>query len=140
MMSEDLRDIQGIMTKNIQEVLGRGEKLESNGREKSRFSLQLLTSTLQFHYDALQQPSLCVEWDSDWHPTMVCAAVTTRSNQLSAGTKKFKDKATSLYRELLLRQWAPIVVVFLVVSVLLYYFWRWGAHGSLYAHHVSTPP
>jgi hypothetical protein len=29
MMSEDLRDIQGIMTKNIQEVLGRGEKLES---------------------------------------------------------------------------------------------------------------
>ncbi len=61
MMSEDLRDIQGIMTKNIQEVLGRGEKLESNGREKSRFSLQLLTSTLQFHYDALQQPSLCVE-------------------------------------------------------------------------------
>ncbi len=55
---------------------------------------------------------------------MVCAAVTTRSNQLSAGTKKFKDKATSLYRELLLRQWAPIVVVFLVVSVLLYYFWR----------------
>ena len=30
MMSEDLRDIQGIMTKNIQEVLGRGELLESN--------------------------------------------------------------------------------------------------------------
>ena len=29
MMSDDLRDIQGIMTKNIQEVLGRGEKLES---------------------------------------------------------------------------------------------------------------
>eukprot|EP00960_Hanusia_phi_P042912 755772-Hanusia_phi.AAC.6 len=29
MMSDDLRDIQGIMTRNIQEVLGRGEKLES---------------------------------------------------------------------------------------------------------------
>ena len=29
MMSDDLKDIQGIMTKNIQEVLGRGEKLES---------------------------------------------------------------------------------------------------------------
>jgi hypothetical protein len=29
LMSGDLLDIQGIMTKNIQEVLGRGEKLES---------------------------------------------------------------------------------------------------------------
>lgn len=79
MMSEDLRDIQGIMTKNIQEVLGRGEKLET---------------------------------------------VTSRSNQLSAGTKQFKDKATSLYRELLFRQWAPIIVVLVVIMILLYIFWR----------------
>ena len=65
MMSDDLRDIQGIMTKNIQDVLGRGEKLET---------------------------------------------VTNRSSQLSAETRKFKDKATSLYRELLLRQvsWAAL--------------------------------
>ena len=65
MMSDDLRDIQGIMTKNIQDVLGRGEKLET---------------------------------------------VTNRSSQLSAETRKFKDKATSLYRELLLRQvsWAVL--------------------------------
>ena len=30
MMYEDLRDVRGIMTKNIQELLERGEKLESN--------------------------------------------------------------------------------------------------------------
>ena len=35
-----------------------------------------------------------------------------------------QDKATSLYRELLLRQWAPIVVVAGVVMLLLYIFWR----------------
>jgi vesicle transport protein SEC22 len=40
MMSEDLRDIQGIMTKNIQEVLGRGEKLESNFVLSISFSLR----------------------------------------------------------------------------------------------------
>mmetsp|Transcript_3766 Transcript_3766/g.8989 ORF Transcript_3766/g.8989 Transcript_3766/m.8989 type:complete len:228 (+) Transcript_3766:183-866(+) len=79
MMSEDLRDIQGIMTKNIQEVLGRGEKLET---------------------------------------------VTNRSSQLSAETKRFKDKATHLYRDLLLRQWAPVAVVSVVVMILLYVFWR----------------
>lgn len=79
MMSEDLKDIQGIMTKNIQDVLGRGEKLET---------------------------------------------VTNRSSQLSAETRRFKDKATSLYRELLLRQWAPIAVVAGVVMLLLYIFWR----------------
>jgi len=79
MMSEDLRDIQGIMTKNIQEVLGRGEKLET---------------------------------------------VTNRSSQLSMETKRFKEKATSLYRDLLLRQWAPIAVVALVVVALLWFFYR----------------
>jgi len=78
MMSDDLRDIQGIMTQNIQEVLGRGEKLET---------------------------------------------VTSKSDTLSKETKKFKDKATSLYRDLLLRQWAPLVVVGLVVMILLYFFW-----------------
>mmetsp|Transcript_20897 Transcript_20897/g.57522 ORF Transcript_20897/g.57522 Transcript_20897/m.57522 type:complete len:91 (-) Transcript_20897:301-573(-) len=79
MMSDDLRDIQGIMTKNIQEVLGRGEKLET---------------------------------------------VTNRSSELSAGTKRFKDNAKALYRELLIRQWAPVAVVFLIVAILLYLFWR----------------
>jgi len=79
MMSEDLRDIQGIMTKNIQDVLGRGEKLET---------------------------------------------VTNRTSQLSAETRRFKDKASSLYRELLLRQWAPVAVVVGVVLMLLYLFWR----------------
>lgn len=55
----------------------------------------------------------------------VCkTAVTTRSSQLSAGTKQFKDKATSLYRELLFRQWAPIIVVLIVIMILLYIFWR----------------
>lgn len=46
MMSEDLRDIQGIMTKNIQEVLGRGEKLESNF---SRTSMRLLFVLISKH-------------------------------------------------------------------------------------------
>jgi hypothetical protein len=50
--------------------------------------------------------------------------VTNRSSQLSAETRRFKDKATSLYRELLLRQWAPILVVVGLVLLLLYIFWR----------------
>mmetsp|Transcript_70508 Transcript_70508/g.146822 ORF Transcript_70508/g.146822 Transcript_70508/m.146822 type:complete len:226 (+) Transcript_70508:255-932(+) len=79
LMSEDLRDIQGIMTQNIQEVLGRGEKLET---------------------------------------------VTKQSNNLSLEAEKFKNRASSLYRDLLLRQWAPVVVVVLVVLILLYIFWR----------------
>ena len=98
MMSDDLKDIQGIMTKNIQEVLGRGEKLESTlVTPASSQALNLSVFRPRPFIQSVPMLRCLVSSIADSCNAFL-AAVTNKSSTLSAETKRFKEKATSLVR------------------------------------------
>lgn len=81
-LNDELMEVQQIMTRNIQDVLGVGERLDQLSQQSSR---------------------------------------------LSEESRLYATKAKELSQQALLRQWAPLIIIVVVVGLLLYfrnYFYR----------------
>ena len=92
-LNDDLQDVTRIMTMNIQDVLGRGEKLESTAAPCSC--------------------AFCVT-DRD------VSEMTEISSQLTSETRKYAKNASDINMQLLYRKYGLPVMVLLIVLVVLY--------------------
>lgn len=98
-LNDDLQDVTRIMTTNIQDVLGRGEKLDST---PSACPLSAPTCALILHA-------------SHSSPEM-----TELSMQLTSESRKYVKNTRQLNLQLLYRKYGPPLVVALVVIIVLY--------------------
>lgn len=97
-LNDDLQDVTRIMTKNMEELLWRGDSLDSA-------STLLLVS-------------------SDLKPDYRSAGMSHLSTALRSDSEKYRKAARNINFQAMLRQYAPLGAVFLLVIILLY--WRFS--------------
>ncbi|XP_024540394.1 25.3 kDa vesicle transport protein isoform X1 [Selaginella moellendorffii] len=105
-LNDELYEVQQIMTRNIQEVLGVGDKLDrklSFFSSSSSNSSSAIVSSLGFLTLFSSFPE-----------------VSQLSTRLTAESRIFSDKARDLNRQALIRKWAPVVIVLSVVLIFLF--------------------
>lgn len=109
-LNSELNEVQSIMTKNIQEVLGQGEKLESewgrempgagNGQSQPQIADTRLTLSLFSFSD-----------------------VTRMSSTLSYESRKYQKNAKALSRQALIKKYMPFAIIGGVIFVVLFFRW-----------------
>jgi vesicle transport protein SEC22 len=92
-INDDLQDVTRIMTKNMEELLWRGDSLDS--------ALSVL---------------------SQWQILSSCIEMSHLSTNLRSESEKYRKAAKKINFDAMLRQYAPIGAVCLLVLILLY--WR----------------
>ncbi|RVW52187.1 25.3 kDa vesicle transport protein [Vitis vinifera] len=92
-LNDELYEVHQIMTRNVQEVLGVGEKLD-------RKHGHILCNKILSNFNV--------------------AEVSQMSSRLTSESRIYADKARDLNRQALIRKWAPVAIVFGVVFLL---FW-----------------
>lgn len=111
-LNEDLADVQKIMMTNIQEVLGRGERLDSARAPRH--------SPREVGYRPVHDRSLhraaCRR--------LACARadVMKHSGRLRDGAREYSKQAKYLNTQMLLRKYGPVVLIISIVLLALY--WR----------------
>ena len=137
-LADDLQDIQHIMRKNIQEVLDRGEKLESalsaRGRRTARGARRppipapdrTVTPLRQRHLHACASATATVSFFLSLPPSLPPspADVSRISSKLVSDSKQFKFGAKRLNAMDRWRQLLPCIGVALLLLALLW--WRFG--------------
>ena len=95
-LNDDLQDVTRIMTKNMEELLWRGDSLDS-------------TCTFFSHF----------------HSLMVCAAgMSHLSTSLRSESEKYRKAARNININAMIRQYAPVAAIALILIILLY--WRFS--------------
>ncbi|KAL0813217.1 hypothetical protein Bca101_069660 [Brassica carinata] len=104
-LNDELYEVHQIMTRNVQEVLGVGEKLDR--KPVSTHMISFITL-----FESAEQYA---------HPLLVFnAEVSEMSSRLTSESRVYADKAKDLNRQALIRKWAPVAIVLGVVFLL---FW-----------------
>ena len=92
-VQEDLTDIQRIMTKNVQEIIGRGEKIAG-----MIFDKYLICSICSFCF----------------------VDATRKTDALVAESEKYEKFAKSLNAHMWIRKYGPVLLVLAIVLLLLF--------------------
>jgi hypothetical protein len=133
-LNQDIAEVHSIMTRNIQEVLGQGERLDSEhgqpGRAAGRAAANRSTARRRQRWPISSGGGCAPACWPAGQPLLDSLAPTVRreyplaemtemSNMLSADARQFAVKAKDLYRQALLRKYLPLAVVVLVLGAVL---------------------
>jgi vesicle transport protein SEC22 len=102
-MNNDLQDVTRIMTKNMEELLWRGDSLDSERWDSANSSL------------------------IPWH----LAGMSHLSTSLRSESEKYRKAARNVNLQALIRQYAPFGAVAFLVIILLWWRFSWTAFGLL---------
>ncbi|KVH97913.1 hypothetical protein Ccrd_023876 [Cynara cardunculus var. scolymus] len=122
-LNDELYEVHQIMTRNVQEVLGVGEKLDRKLLPLYAWLLLRLLSPDSNPPFGLQwfcenSISLSTFHFNDASPSFL--EVSQMSSRLTSDTRIYADKARDLNRQALIKKWAPVAIVLGVVILL---FW-----------------
>ena len=111
-VNEELTSVTKIMTTNIQELLGRGERLDRTQKGAVRAGPRQAS--------ACQCPVPATRDARGRSRTRTPTGMTEMSGHLSAESRKYMNSAKKINLQLLYRKYGPAVVVGLVIVVVLY--------------------
>lgn len=102
-LNSELKDVHSIMTKNINEVISRGERLES-----------MLCNLLSAARESIWIQAFILTWSN-----VICFStdVAQKSTRLAQESKRYAAQAKHANRMRIVRQYAPIGIVVIVVAM-----------------------
>ncbi|XP_024369299.1 25.3 kDa vesicle transport protein SEC22-1 isoform X2 [Physcomitrium patens] len=112
-LNDDLYEVTQIMTRNIQEVLGVGDRLDHIIRINVNKDTDSPPGSKRIFYSIMLREIADLK-------------VSQMSSRLATESKVYSDKAKDLNRQALIRKWAPVGIVIGVVLLLLWFrrsFW-----------------
>lgn len=129
-VTEELTDVHRIMTKNITDILGRGEKIQSMYEEKQQKTKEWNDSRARNKDDTRVLTIIALRLSPFFHFLhflfLSCyvahsSGVASKADELLSSTAAYKKMAKDLNTDMFLRKYGPVIVVLLIVFLVLYF-------------------